>query len=662
MEKPRWPRPQQEGNTSTTATATDLLDLTAKQTLDTLLAIQMRVELATGVPVAIFGPTGQQLPGISPTLIRSSEHHVPPARDVLAADQWPQRNGQLLAVTWGNNLHFFVTPVVISERIIAQVVLGPLQMFDPGKQDELASRRVASRAKTIVGVPVLASWRAHAVAETATIIVSLYNNQKSLEAENKRQAALKPSFREEATLILPAITQVGQNTRAKRLSEEGAARLGSLAESARLPERPGSSTSSDESASSRTTAHERIKLLGALLEAMPQAVVISSAPSGQIIVANRAARTLWPDLLGEPGSSPSSSSKRIFLEDYPPAWTALYQALRQGTAVYQAEISIDFPAHNEAKSAPMHSRGLRRLRGEENSDEAPFTPGAPGQASRLPLLVNAFPLHDANSEVTYAVATFEDVSSLVERECFKDDLVMRAAHDARNPLTIITSSAQLLEHALGQEAPAGPGRERANRWLADIQAQAHLLTDLTEHLALLIHLEDAQHAPHREAFNVVRLVLQVVGDHQAQTPERQIETAFESDSCIVQGSTLQVEHILKHVLKNAVKYSRPDTTISISQRCIPEHAPLWAEISVRDQGVGIPRACLPHLFERQYHVPETRERRSLAALTQPPKEEIVQGMGLYLCKQLIEHLGGQIWLESKEGEGTTVNLMLPLKK
>lgn len=660
MEKPRWPRPQQESSTSTAAT--DLLDLTAKQTLDTLLAIQMRVELATGVPVALFGPTGQQLPGISPTMIRSSEQHVPLARDVLAADQWPQRNGQLLAVTWGKNLHFFVTPVVISDHTVAQVVLGPLQMFDPGKQDELASRRVSSRTKTIVGVPVLASWRAHAVAETATIIVSLYNNQKSIEAENRRQAVLKPSFREEATLILPALTQVGQHTRAKRLPAEGTARLGSLAESARLPERRDSAVTSDEQTSSATTAQERMKLLGALLEAMPQAVVISSTPSGQIIVANRAARILWPDLLGEPGSSPASSSKRIFLEDYPPAWTALYQALRQGVAVHQAEISIAHPAQKEAISTPTHSRGLQRLGVDRSSDETPFNSGAQSQAARLPLLVNAFPLHDANGAVTYAVATFEDVSSLVERECFKDDLVMRAAHDARNPLTIITSSAQLLERSLGQEGLGGPGHERANRWLADIQAQARLLTDLTEHLSLLIHLEDAQHSPHRETFNVARLVQQTVEDHQALAPERHIETSFESDSCMVQGSTLQVEHILKHVLKNAVKYSRPDTTITISQRCIPERAPLWAEISICDQGVGIPRACLPHLFERQYHVPETRERRSLAALARLAKEEIVQGMGLYLCKQLIEHLGGQIWLESKEGQGTTVKLMLPLKK
>jgi signal transduction histidine kinase/PAS domain-containing protein len=665
MEKPRWLW-QQENSTATTAT--NLLDLTVKQTLDTLLAIQMRLELATGVPVAIFGPTGQQLPGISPPLSRSSEQHVPPAREVLAADQWPQHNGQLLAVTWGTNLHFFVTPVVVSDHTIAQVVLGPLQVFDPGKQDELADRCMPPRAKTIVGVPVLASWRAHAIAETATIIVSLYNNQRSMEIENRRQSMLRPPAREEATLVLPAIAQTGQHAHVGRHPEESAARLSSLAESARLPEHSDASALTDGQASSLTTAQERMKLLGALLEAMPQAVVISSAPSGQIILANRAACTLWPDLLGEPGSSPASSSKRILLEDYPPIWTGLHQALLQGAALYQGEESIEPPAQQEAKTTNRRPQSAPPLALEgntgnsRNSDGAVFSPHTQGQTARLPLLVSAFPLRDASGEVAYAVATFEDVRTLVEREGFKDDLVMRTTHDARNPLTIITSAAQLLERTLGEEGSPGATLERERRWLADIQTQARLLTDLTEQLALLIHLQDAQHSPRSEPLNLVRLVQQTIGNQLSLTPERQIETTFEVDSCLVQGNTLQLEHILKHALKNAVKYSRPDTTISVIVRHLPERAPLWAEISVRDQGVGIPRACLPHLFERLYQVPETQERRLLTAHAQSSRAEIGQGMSLYLCKQLLEHLGGQIWVESVEGQGTTVKLMLPLKK
>jgi signal transduction histidine kinase len=663
MEKPRWPW-QQESSTPTTTP--NLPDLAAKQTLDTLVAIRMRLELATGVPVAIFGPSGEHLSGISPAQVRPSEHHIPPAREVLAADQWPQHNGQLLAVTWGKTLHFFVTPVVVSDHLIAQVVLGPLQLFDPGKQDELASKQMTPRAKTLVGVPVLASWKAHAVAEIATIIVSLYTNQRSIEEDNRRHSLLKPPAREEATLLLPAIAQTGYYAPATHRHVESAACLGSLAESARLAEHPDTGLSARGQASSFATTQERMKLLGVLLEAMPQAVVIASAPNGQVILANRAARTLWPNLLGEPGSSPASSTKRIYLEDYPPAWAPLRQALHQGVTLYQGEINLESSTQKAAESPGTSPKGIRRRAVHGRNEAAPAPEGqdqatTPGP-SELPFLVSTFPLRDASGEVLAAVATFEDISSLVERESFKDELVLRAAHDARNPLTIITSAAQLLERTLGHEGSSGVARERERRWLADIQNQTRLITELTEHLALLVRLQDAQRSPHCETFNLIRTVQQAIADQSTLAPERRFETTFETDPCLVEGSALQVEQILQHVLKNAVKYSPSETPISILVRCIPERAPLWTEISVRDQGVGIPRACLPHLFERWYQVPETRERKVLTAQTQPAREERSEGMSLYLCKQLIEHLGGQIWVESTEGHETIVKLLLPLKR
>lgn len=662
MEKPRLPW-QQEGS----ASATPLPDLAAKQTLDTLLAIQMRLELATGVPVAIYGPTGQQLPGISPAPLRPAEQQVPPAREVLAANQWPQRSGQLLAVTWGKHLHFFITPVVVSDQTIAQVVLGPLHLFDPGKQDELSSKYHAPRAKTAVGVPVLASWKAQAIAEIATIIVSLYTNQRSMEGDQRHQARLRPPVSEEATLLLPAITQAGRHIHVTPRSEEGAARLGSLAESARLPEHSSPLPRASEQTSPPTTAQERVRLLGLLLEAMPQAVVICSAPNGQIILANRAARALWPILLNEPGGGPASSSKRIYLKDYPPAWAPLRQALCQGVTLSQGEVTIESSAPKAAAFPGMRPKSAPRRRTLSGSSEAASSPGAQDQATspgaaRLPLLVNAFPLLDASGQITYAVATFEDVSSLVERAYLKDELVVRAAHDARNPLTVISSAAQLLERTLGQEGASGPARERQRRWLADIQHQTRFLAELMQHLTLLVRLQGAQDVAESEAVHLVRVIEQATGDQQALTPERRIETRFEPDACQVQANQLQVEHIFKHVLKNAVKYSRPDTPISVSLRCVPERAPLWAEISVRDHGVGIPRECLPHLFERSYQVPETPERQALAAYAQSARGEISQGMSLYLCKQLLEHLGGQIWVESLQGQGTTVKLMLPLQK
>jgi two-component system sensor histidine kinase VicK len=116
------------------------------------------------------------------------------------------------------------------------------------------------------------------------------------------------------------------------------------------------------------------------------------------------------------------------------------------------------------------------------------------------------------------------------------------------------------------------------------------------------------------------------------------------------------------LLQNAIKYSHPDKPVLLTLRCTPENNPLWAEISVRDQGIGIPRTCVPHLFERFYKVPDNEQRARVAGLPRPKGESVSMGLGLYLCKQLIERMGGRIWIDSAEGLGTTVTCTLPLKR
>jgi signal transduction histidine kinase len=142
---------------------------------------------------------------------------------------------------------------------------------------------------------------------------------------------------------------------------------------------------------------------------------------------------------------------------------------------------------------------------------------------------------------------------------------------------------------------------------------------------------------------------------------------------MVWGSSVRVRQIFTNLLSNAVKYSLPSTPIEISARMSNEkehgqaHPPhgdgsrasalmgngklAMVDITVRDHGLGIPPEQIPLLFNRFVRLP-----RDLASSIPG------NGLGLYLCQEYAEAMGGTMWVESSgvEGEGSTFHVCLPL--
>ena len=700
-----------------------LIDMHARQTLNDFLALQMRLELATGIPVAIYGNTGQKLPGISPAQPRLIGQLLPAPKELVSPQDWPQQRGQVIKVTHKGYLHFFITPLLLGNRPIAQIILGPLEIFDPGVQRESASSYgIFGKSSGALGLPVLPSWRAQAVAELAGTIVSTLSMSLSVQIPLTSEQR-EPLASDQATTILPGVGH------ASRDSGEFPARLRSLADDTGLPIRSGTSGSlgyaetrptasgplpatmpsypgsgalytpsrtgpmhhypgngpiqqqvesalalgqSSEDTEERSVAPLRPQALRpspketrltelqqtsaawlpALFERMPQAVIVCAAPDGQIVLANHAARALWPELLATLPVTEAATTALITTDGYPPEWTGLSVALHQETSLFRSQVSMEMsgnmpataPAQNSGPLLPPQESGARKAR-------------------QRSLLVSAFPLRNTQGDITHAVAIFEDLGSLVEREHFKDEFLLVAAHDMRNPLTVISSYTQLLErHFTLDTSSPGQALERARGKLGEIQQQVQLLTDLSEQMYTTTRLQSAHQRRQRETVNLARLIQRMAIEQRLLTPGRVIETNVEYDPCLVQGDQAHLQHILMNLLKNAVQYSHPNKPILLSLRCMPENNPLWAEISVRDQGIGIPRTSLPHIFERFYRIEDNEQRARMAGLPRPKGENVSLGVGLYLCKQLIEHMGGRIWIDSVEGLGTTVTFTVPLKR
>ncbi|MEP7285601.1 MAG: ATP-binding protein [Chloroflexota bacterium] len=222
----------------------------------------------------------------------------------------------------------------------------------------------------------------------------------------------------------------------------------------------------------------------------------------------------------------------------------------------------------------------------------------------------------------------------------KDRFVSMASHEFRTPLSIILSSASLLEMASGRMDD-----EKKLLHFRRIQATVENMNDLLEGILTLSQAEagklDFEPIPmDLEAF--CREVLEEIEMIATRPHKFVFESRGDTSNAIVDEKLLR--QILTNLLTNAVKYSPERTTITFSLDCVDG----WVTLTVKDEGIGIPEVDKPHMFE---------------AFHRATNVGVAQGTGLGLTianKAAILH-GGSISFESKQNNGTTFIVKLPLE-
>ncbi len=229
----------------------------------------------------------------------------------------------------------------------------------------------------------------------------------------------------------------------------------------------------------------------------------------------------------------------------------------------------------------------------------------------------------------------------------REDFLASASHDLKNPLTSIRGGAQLLRRHV--ERSDEVDRARLTRVLSQIEAiTAQLASQIDEMLEMTRYRMGRPVDLEPRTTDLLELARRVADQHQQATEQHVIRVDGDHGSIVGRWDAPRLERVVGNLLNNAVKYSPEGGAIVVTVAREREDAAEWAVLTVRDQGIGIPKDDLPHIFDRFQ-----RSRTVVGRIAGT-------GIGLAAAKQLVEQHGGSIAVDSAPGRGSSFTIRLPI--
>jgi len=230
---------------------------------------------------------------------------------------------------------------------------------------------------------------------------------------------------------------------------------------------------------------------------------------------------------------------------------------------------------------------------------------------------------------------YQENQVLREQIAHHAHLLQLLTHQLATPLTTLSGSV----HLLAEQDLADHQRQE---FLNLVEQQIRRLRDLLNDMVALQDLDTGKLETQPTRFCLQALVLEAMQDF-APYPAMYY---FDAQLPEVWSDRWQVSQVLINLLSNAIKYSPDGHPIEIGATLTQ---PGWVEVWVKDHGLGIPLADQPHLFERFYRVKHC-DRQHISGT----------GLGLSLCKSLVENQGGRMGFESTHGQGSRFYFTLPI--
>ena len=262
-------------------------------------------------------------------------------------------------------------------------------------------------------------------------------------------------------------------------------------------------------------------------------------------------------------------------------------------------------------------------------------PRGPLGAGTHDLLVRVAPIGD---EGLIAVLVFDD-SEMRRLDSIRRDFVANISHELKTPIGALSI---LSEAVLG----ASDDPEAIKRFATRMQTEASRLTELVQEIIDLSRLQDDDPLKRAQPFSISESIREAMDQSRLTAESHQVELFYmNNNASLINGDRDQVTMAIHNLIENAINYSPDGTRVAIAVKEIEG----ICEISISDQGIGIPEKDLERIFERFYRVDPARSRITGGT-----------GLGLSIVKHVVTNHGGEVLVWSVEGAGSTFTIRLPL--
>jgi PAS domain S-box-containing protein len=255
-------------------------------------------------------------------------------------------------------------------------------------------------------------------------------------------------------------------------------------------------------------------------------------------------------------------------------------------------------------------------------------------------LVSVYPLLDEKGELRGAVHIAHDITEQKKMERLKDEMISSVSHEMRTPLTAMLG---FTEFMLENEVP----REQQRDYLQTIHQETERLSELISNFLDLQRLQSDMESYRPEPIHISALLQDAAHLFSVASKNHRILIDCPAGLPEALGDFRRLQQAMKNLLSNAIKYSPEGGSVILGAKEESGKIVVW----VKDEGVGIPAHAMDKVFKRFYRVDEGG-RRMLGGV----------GLGLALVREVVRAHGGEVWVESTLGKGSTFYFSLPLAK
>ncbi|MBN2390508.1 MAG: GAF domain-containing protein, partial [Anaerolineae bacterium] len=274
---------------------------------------------------------------------------------------------------------------------------------------------------------------------------------------------------------------------------------------------------------------------------------------------------------------------------------------------------------------------------------AHLRPDAVLELTGLDLELSASPIFGAEgAEGPAILVVVHDVSYLKALDRVKSQFVSNISHELRTPLTSIRLYSSLIQRSAS---------ENADRYFEPLDREVDRLSKLVEDILQISRIEAGQLELDRRVVDLNPLTEMAVMSHHILAEARGLTVTYQTAN----GKTMvsvdydRFMQVVNNLIENAINYTPSGGQISVATECREKDGRMWATVTVRDTGMGVPAHEIQHLFERFFRGSEPQEMRIQGS-----------GLGLAIVKEIVELHGGSVTVDSQAGAGSTFTVWIPV--